>query len=296
MAKQHTAIWLERNDGFGILHVVFGKPMERAFHSAVGSPLGRVTLAGLNRNHCGLPPDRLRVYGSYALVYSLAGAAHYRDARGHETDIRPGDLVIIFPDIGHHYGPQPGKTWDEYFVCFEGPVFDVWRKRGVLDPARPVYHLEPLDYWQHRLEEIVAPNLPPLERVCRLQSVLADALTNYQRDTATERDEEWLTRARALLAADIEQPLYVDNVARKLNISPETFRKKFVRLARVSPYRYRLTRVIDHACRLVHEGRLTNKEIAAQLGFSDEFHFSRRFKQVIGRSPAQFRALLRPHN
>ncbi len=268
---------------------------ELGFQSAVGSPLGRVTLAGMNRDDGGLLRSPLRVYGSYALVYSLAGAAHYEDALGYQTDISPGDLIIVFPDIGHRYGPQSGKTWDEYYVCFEGPVFDLWRQQGVLNPARPVYHVEPRDYWQHRLEEIVAPNLPPLERICRVQAVLADALTNYQRDIAAERDEEWLAQARALLATDIENPLYVEEVARKLKLSHETFRKKFVRLAGVSPYRYRLTQVIDHACRLVHEGRLTNKEIADQLGFSDEFHFSRRFKQVTGRSPAQFRELLRPH-
>jgi AraC-like DNA-binding protein len=265
------------------------------FQSAVGSPLGRVTLAGLNRNNPGLPRNQMRVYGSYALVYSLAGLAHYEDVQGYQADVHPGDLIIVFPDIGHHYGPQPGQQWDEYYVVFEGPIFDLWRQQGVLSPARPLYHLEPQDYWRHRLEEIVAPNLPPLERVCRVQAVLADALTNYQRDTAAERDEEWLAQARAHLATEIEKPLYVEHVARKLRMSHETFRKKFLRLAGVAPYRYRLTRVIDHACRLVHEGRLTNKEIAAQLGFSDEFHFSRRFKQVTGRSPAQFRALLRPH-
>ncbi len=267
----------------------------RAFQSAVGSPLGRVFLADLNRNNPGLPPGRLRVYGSYALVYSLAGAARYHDALGYDADIRPGDLIIVFPDIGHYYGPQPGKTWDEYYVCFEGSVFELWRKSGVLNPARPIYHLEPLDYWLHRFQEIAAPNLPPLERVCRVQAALADVLTNYQRDVAAERDDEWLAQARALLGANIEKSLYVEQIARKLGMSHETFRKKFVRLAGVSPYRHRLTRVIDRACRLVHEGRLTNKEIAAQLAFSDEFHFSRRFKQITGRSPAQFRALLRPH-
>lgn len=270
--------------------------MDQIFQSAASSPLGRVTLAGWNRNNRGLPPDQLRVYGSYALVYSLAGLAHYEDVHGYTTAVHPGDLIIVFPDIGHRYGPQPGHQWDEYYVVFEGPIFDLWRKHGVLSPTRPLYHLEPRDYWRRRLEEIVAPNLPPLERICRVQSVLADALTNYRRDTATERDEGWLAQARARLETDIEKPLYVEEVARALHMSPETFRKRFVRLARISPYRYRLTRVIDHACRLVHEGRLTNKEVAARLGFSDEFHFSRRFKQVTGRSPAQFRALLRPHH
>jgi AraC-like DNA-binding protein len=75
-------------------------------------------------------------------------------------------------------------------------------------------------------------------------------------------------------------------------MSAETFRKKFARLAGTPPWRYRMTQVIERACRLVHEGRLTNKEIAERLGFNDEFHFSRRFKQITGRSPREFRKLL----
>ncbi len=94
-----------------------------------------------------------------------------------------------------------------------------------------------------------------------------------------------------MLDAGIGEELYVEDVARRLGMSPETFRKKFARLAGISPWRHRMTQVIERACEWVHEGRLTNKEIAARLGFSDEFHFSRRFKQITGRSPTQFRAL-----
>lgn len=268
---------------------------KRAFQSAASSPLGRVMLAGWNHNTPPARPGPMRVYGSYALVYSLAGLAQYEDTRGHTAEINPGDLIIVFPDIGQRYAPTSGQTWDEYFVCFEGPVFDLWRRRGLLSPNRPIYHLRPIEHWLSRLEAIVAPNVPALDRVCRVQALLADALSNYQRDVTAERDEAWLVQARMLLETEIETPLYVANVARQLGLSHETFRKKFVRLAGISPYRYRMTRVIDHACRLVHEERLTNKEIAELLGFSDEFHFSHRFKQVTGRSPTQFRALLRPH-
>jgi len=36
-------------------------------------------------------------------------------------------------------------------------------------------------------------------------------------------------------------------------------------------------------------GNLTDRQIAERLGFCDEFYFSRRFKQLTGRSPRQFR-------
>lgn len=263
--------------------------VSRQLHqSAIGTPLGNVSLGGVIYNGPGIPRQTLRRYKSYALVYSL-GDGEYRNFQRQLTLLRPGDLIVVLPDIAHQYGPTPGAPWNEVYVVFNGPVFDLWRQGGLLDPARPIQHLEPVVHWRRRLEEIVAPHVPAVERITRVQSFLADMLTFAHREDATE---QWLQQARALLEANLESELYVDDVAQRMGLSPETFRKKFVRLAGVAPWRYRLVRIIDQACRLVHEGQMTNKEIAARLGFNDEFHFSRRFKQITGFSPKQFRSLV----
>jgi AraC-like DNA-binding protein len=262
-------------------------PSHQLYHSATSCLLGRITLTGTIHNSIGLPPKPMRVLGSYAVVYLLAGGGHYADANGCRQRVGAGDLLVLFPDLAHTYGPEPGGRWDEIYLVFEGPVFDLWRQSGLLTPAQPVHHLEPVRWWQQRLAGVVAPNLSTPERLALLQAVLAGALA-----AGAQPEEAWLRPARALLEADMDRELYVEDVARQLKLSPETFRKKFSRLAGLSPWHYRLTRIIDRACQLVHEGRLTNKEIAAQLGFSDEFHFSRRFKQITGRSPSQFRALI----
>lgn len=263
----------------------------RLFESATGHPLGRITQAGILRESVGIWNRTMRVLGSYALVYIVHGGGRYADARRRHHNVHAGDLILLFPDVAHRYGPMPNGRWDEIYIVFDGPVFDMWREKGVLDETTVVYHLEPIEYWLRRFEEVVAPNLPPLERVCRLQSALAGAFTDYERDPVAAREEEWLAHANTLLDSGIGRELYIDDVSRKLGMSPETFRKKFARLSGMPPWRYRMTRVIEQACRLVHEGLLSNKEIAARLGFNDEFHFSRRFKQITGRSPTQFRAL-----
>jgi AraC-like DNA-binding protein len=55
---------------------------------------------------------------------------------------------------------------------------------------------------------------------------------------------------------------------------------------------YRAIRRIDAACAMLQQPGPTMRDIAASLGFSDEFHFSRRFKQITGMSPREFRRLL----
>ena len=77
-----------------------------------------------------------------------------------------------------------------------------------------------------------------------------------------------------------------------LGMSYDGFLKRFRRGVRIPTARYRAAHLIDRACELMRHGRLTDRQIAEQLGFCDEFFFSHRFKQVTGRSPRQFRAHL----
>jgi AraC-like DNA-binding protein len=251
-----------------------------------GSPVGRITLAGLLRNHTGvrdLPPRKL---GSYALVYLLRGTGVYGDTTGVRRKLVPGDLLLVFPEIPHWYGPPQGAVWDEFFIVFSGDVFDLWRMAGLLNPASPTCHLEPVDYWLRRLQELVVGEHDSLLQVCSLQHALAEAFEA----SAGPKEPEWIDRARRLMGEPGNRTAAM--VARTLGMSYETFRKRFVAATGVSPAHFRLTKMLDRACSLIVSERATNKQIAERLGFCDEFHFSHRFKQVLGISPAEFRRTL----
>ncbi len=263
------------------------------FQYSAASHLGRVTEAGLIRNSQG--PRQWRVLGQYALVYSLSGSAHYRDRNGIHQDIEPGDVILLFPDLPHAYGPQPGQTWSEFYLIFEGPVFDLWRAKRVLDPATPIHHAHPVDVWLQRLEQVVErarkPGLTlPLLEVCRLQTVLAEIVTGGAAAASSGKAAlPEIARACALLASDLDQSIDLADLARELGMSYETFRKKFVQVVGVPPARYRSARLLERACELIRHGHMTDKEIALELGFCDEFHFSRRFKQIVGVPPRTYR-------
>jgi AraC-like DNA-binding protein len=201
-----------------------------------------------------------------------------------------------FPSYLTSIGPVPPESWTEFYLMFDGPVFDLWRAAGLLDPRQPIHHLEPIEYWAHRLESVLgAPrqpgHAPPLQEICRLQLVLSDALLAQEVQIAGD-EATWVDRASALLDADVERELDLHDLARELGMSYDGFRKRFARAAGMPPSRYRGARAIDRACELMQGGNLTDRQIAERLGFCDEFYFSRRFKQLTGRSPRQFRAEL----
>lgn len=74
--------------------------------------------------------------------------------------------------------------------------------------------------------------------------------------------------------------------------SYDAFRKKYTRVTGHAPSHYMLNRQMEQAARLLIETNLSCDAIADQLGFCDQFHFSKRFKQHLGITPSKYRKRL----
>ena len=65
----------------------------------------------------------------------------------------------------------------------------------------------------------------------------------------------------------------------------------FQRYDHQSPYQYLLRLKMNHAAERLQQSSVLIKQVAAETGFADSFHFSRVFHRVLGISPAVFRSL-----
>jgi AraC-like DNA-binding protein len=258
--------------------------------SNASSKLGQVPLAGFIRHSQGVSLTQLRTYGRYALVYLLEGSGRFISGKSPAVKCRAGDLLFLYPEIPHGYGPGPGETWSEFYVVFDGPVFDLWRRLGLLQPQQPIRRLAHIRRWLPSLLAVVEPGLADnavgmLRRVARLQKFLSDIAHETEKGPPRV---PWLESAMRRLVEEPETTPH--SIAGTLGLSYETFRKEFTRQTGQPPARYRLQRRIEQARVLIRERHLNNKQLAETLGFYDEFHFSRHFRRVTGRSPREFRA------
>lgn len=256
---------------------------------SVHSPLGGISLAGVVRGGIGVPVPN-RILHRYSLVYVFEGSGWYTDEQVTDVPVTAGDIIQISPNSRHGYGPRNDLDWHEVYLIFEGPIFDVWSEQDCFSLGQPVTSLKPIDYWRDRFLNTIQPvdkanQFSPITGVMRVQSLLLDLQQALQGNERTE-DRDWLKQAKTALARFASG----QEAAAALDMSYEGFRKKFRKLYGVPPARYHADLQMQRACELLATTSQPVQEIARTLDFCDEFHFSKRFSQLIGCSPTTYRA------
>jgi transcriptional regulator GlxA family with amidase domain len=107
-------------------------------------------------------------------------------------------------------------------------------------------------------------------------------------DGATGKIEDVLQ----YMAINLDKQLTVSNLAGLARISPSHFFALFKRQTGRAPIEFFIHMKVHRACELLDETSLSIKEIAATLGYDDQFYFSRVFKSVTEFAPTQYRLLV----
>jgi AraC-like DNA-binding protein len=98
-----------------------------------------------------------------------------------------------------------------------------------------------------------------------------------------------LRRARDRIDRDYAQPIDIAALATEAGYSLGQFIRAFDAAYGETPGRYRTRRRVERACELLRSVNLTVTEICMLVGFSSLGSFSRRFADIVGRSPSEYR-------
>src|SRR5256886_12104343 len=98
-----------------------------------------------------------------------------------------------------------------------------------------------------------------------------------------------LRRARDLTDRDFAQPLTLDSMAQAAHLSKFHFARAFTAAYGETPRTYLTRRRIERAKTLLRTANLSVTEVCFLVGFASLGSFSARFRQLVGRSPSEYR-------
>ncbi|WAJ36418.1 AraC family transcriptional regulator [Pseudomonas sp. GOM7] len=236
------------------------------------------------------------VHDGHVIAVLEAGAERYR-YRGIEHLAGAGCIALLNPDEVHTGSKGAEQGW-QYRVFYPQPgTFDTLLEELELRPSTPMFqdsvHHDPLLATRlsvlHRLLE--TPRSDALQRQTLWREVMLELLQRYARlpvPRAAGREPRVVAMAKELLASRLYEPPSLEMLAESVNLSPFHFARVFRRATGLPPHAWLKQRRLEQARALLRQGSAP-LSVAMQLGFADQSHLSRQFKQAYGIAPGEYR-------
>lgn len=98
-----------------------------------------------------------------------------------------------------------------------------------------------------------------------------------------------LRRVERYVRAHLDANISLDDLADEVGISKYHFSRRFKKRTGQSPYQFVIYERVRSARRQLRESTQSLAQIAFNVGFSSQSHFTRTFKQHVGVTPGQYR-------
>lgn len=200
--------------------------------------------------------------------------------------VMEGQVLSIPPNVVHRFG-QSNSSFHEDVICFTGPKADLLYKNGILKTGiqgsytreRPLVKIIEMSK-TITTAKVLTSNLMLLNFINEINIMSGNVQnkSNSKLELVTEK-----------IRNDLSKWWTVEEMAEMCGYSSDYFRVIFKEHFSVSPKEYIDQLKIAKAQEFLQDSSMPIGEIAGLLGYHNQFHFSRRFKELIGETPSGYR-------
>lgn len=213
--------------------------------------------------------------------------------------VKEGMLFYICPDVLHSIELDPEEP-----VCFQSVHFSYarvsfnenkWEIKNE-EKALPLHAAQELrDYYQaedifKKLVDRWDAKQPGYEFVAKtlLQQLLIAIFQNLKKQNRNDSASLKVGKIIKYMHENINRKVTLAELSEMVQLSSPYLSRTFKDTTGYSVIGFFNKIEIDKAKELIIEGNKKVKEIAQELGFADEFYFSRIFKRIEGISPSEY--------
>ncbi len=233
----------------------------------------------------------------YAVGLMEKGASYSLGPGRDDGLVGAGQIALINPGQVHSGVPALGRAVTYRMLYFD---IDLMRSvaeelnagQGALPEFTSVVVSDPiLRLKLVRLCESMTDPSEGLERQSLLIDAMARLLSGYAgvrkpRETSFGHPRV-VRRAKAFMAADLDRKITLDDLTRSVGLSRYHLIRIFKKHTGLPPHLYRTQCRLDLAKTLLRRG-MPFAQVALETGFTDQSHFTNKFKQFTAATPSQY--------
>ena len=231
-------------------------------------------------------------------VISGTGTLMADDSKGvtQTYQIKSGQGFMLFPGQISTYVADKNLPWEYAWLEFGGlKVREMIEIAGITKDS-PIYHANSKDLRQNMMEEMLYivknADKSPLHLIGHLYLFL-DYMT---RSAATMRLKQggrlrdfYIKEALSFIEQNFQNDISVEDIAAFCGLNRSYFGKIFHDTIGKSPQEFLMSYRMQKATELLKLTQLSIGDIGNAVGYSNQLHFSRAFKNVYGVSPREWR-------
>ncbi len=218
----------------------------------------------------------------FLLHFVLSGKGIFRTKRG-VAHLSAGDIFIIKPNEVTYYEADRSDPWEYYWIGFESSIALPEGLKGdyIYAPELRDVFLSAYDkdekfasgrgYEEHLLASVY-----------RIVSIL------LARDEKASSPDGYIHTAVSMIEKEYSNGITASDIAKRLHLSRTYFQQIFKEKTGQTPGAYLKELRMKRAEEMIKEGGYSFSVVAASVGYSDVFVFSRAFKNCFSLSASEY--------
>jgi AraC-like DNA-binding protein len=233
-------------------------------------------------------------YPGHELIFCTAGLG-WIQVNGKRHEVAANDLVWVNCHHPHAYGSHSKQPWELYWIRVEGRPLEKVANLLEMKSQPVIQNIDPEKAKQEFeliLQHMIG-NRPSDAALINAAVTAIIALIFHARlsDSETIQPELPMPVQKALekMRLYYHTPIRVAELAQVAGMSESHFSRQFKTAIGTSPIDWLRRERINQAKHRLIESDDAIKEVARQVGYSDQFFFSKDFKKMTQLTPSKFR-------
>lgn len=229
------------------------------------------------------------------LIYCIDGKG-WISTNGTKHELKKEEFFIIEAGTPHSYGASEKEPWSIYWLHFTGgkshlfkSIYNMVIKIDEAPEARFKDRLLMFEEIYRNLEMGYSSENLEYATLCLWHFIASFKFISQYREINKSKKGDIIQDAINYMRNNIEKRLSLEEIANSVNYSPSHFGQIFLKKTGHSPLNYFNQLKIQRACQMLDFSDVKIKEIANELGFYDQYHFSKTFFKITGETPSQYK-------